>query len=89
MRVTVTHTYQSDNTIGRAYIGSDPNSSHPAGEATACLFWGLQVEEGSFATSFIPTYGSTVTREDDNAVIKGTNFSDIYNEIERNNICRI
>ena len=81
-RVTVTHTYQSDNNTGRAYIGSDPNSSHPAGEATACLFWGLQVEEGSFATSFIPTYGSTVTRENEFVTIKGTNFTDFYNQNE-------
>ena len=81
-RVTITHTYESDNTTGRAYIGSDPNSSHPAGEATACLFWGLQVEEGSFATSFIPTYGSTVTRGADIAKITGTNFSDFYNQTE-------
>ena len=81
-RVTITHTYQSDNSTGRAYIGSDPNSNNPAGEATACLFWGLQVEEGSFATSFIPTYGSTVTRAADITTIKGTNFTDFYNQTE-------
>ena len=81
-RVTVTHTYESDNTVGRAYIGADPNTTHPAGAATACLFWGLQVEEGSFATSFIPTYGSTVTRGVDTAIIKGTNFSSWYNVSE-------
>ena len=81
-RVTVTHTYQADNTTGRAYIGSDPNGSNPAGEATACLFWGLQVEEGSFATSFIPTYGSTVTRAQDTAKITGSNFTDFYNQTE-------
>ena len=68
-RVTITHTYQADNTQGRAYIGADPNTSHPAGAATSCLFWGLQVEEGSFATSFIPTSGSTVTRADDKAEV--------------------
>ena len=81
-RVTITHTYESDNTVGRAYIGADPNTTHPAGAATACLFWGLQVEEGSFATSFIPTYGSTVTRGVDTAIIKGTNFSSWYNVSE-------
>ena len=72
-RVTITHTYQSDNTQGRAYIGADPNTTDPAGAATACLFWGLQVEEGSFATSFIPTSGSTVTRAVDEAYILGDN----------------
>ena len=72
-RVTITHTYQADNTQGRAYIGADPNTTHPAGAATACLFWGLQIEEGSFATSFIPTSGSTVTRAVDQAYILGDN----------------
>ena len=72
-RVTVTHTYQADNTQGRAYIGADPNTTDPAGAATACLFWGLQVEAGSFATSFIPTSGSTVTRAVDQAYILGDN----------------
>ena len=72
-RITITHTYQSDNTQGRAYIGSDPNTTDPAGAATGCLFWGLQVEAGSFATSFIPTSGSTVTRAVDQAYILGDN----------------
>ena len=72
-RITITHTYQADNTQGRAYIGSDPNTTDPAGAATGCLFWGLQVEAGSFATSFIPTSGSTVTRAVDQAYILGDN----------------
>ena len=30
--------------------------------------YGLQVEEGSYATSYIPTYGTSVTRNKDSAV---------------------
>ena len=44
--------------------------------------WGYQVEAGAFATSYIPTSGSTGTRAVDTAVIKGTNFTDFYNASE-------
>jgi hypothetical protein len=44
--------------------------------------WGLQVEQGSFPTSYIPTTTSTVTRTADNASITGSNFSDFYNPSE-------
>jgi hypothetical protein len=45
-------------------------------------FWGLQVEAGSFATSYIPTSGSTATRSADFASLTGTNFSSWYNQTE-------
>jgi len=44
--------------------------------------WGAQLEEGSFASSLIPTNGTSVTRGADNAGIKGTNFTDFYNATE-------
>jgi hypothetical protein len=41
-----------------------------------------QLELGSFATSYIPTVASQVTRTADLATMTGTNFSDWYNATE-------
>jgi hypothetical protein len=45
-------------------------------------FWGAQVEQGSFPTSYIPTQGSTRTRAADIASITGKNFSEWYRQDE-------
>jgi hypothetical protein len=56
----------------------------PADTATTNGFfiWGAQVEASAFATSYIPTVASTVTRAADVAVMTGTNFSSWYNASE-------
>ena len=41
-----------------------------------------QLEAGSFATSFIPTTSSQVTRTSDNASMTGTNFSSWFNNAQ-------
>jgi hypothetical protein len=45
-------------------------------------FGGLQIEAGSFPTSYIPTQGSTRTRARDTASITGKNFSGWYRQDE-------
>jgi hypothetical protein len=53
-----------------------------SGTGSTVRIWGAQVEEGAFATSYIPTTTATVTRAADVASITGTNFSSWYNQTE-------
>jgi hypothetical protein len=54
-----------------------------AGDNTSSLiFWGAQVEVGAFATSYIPTTTTALTRNADVASMTGTNFSSWYNASE-------
>jgi hypothetical protein len=44
--------------------------------------WGAQLETGSFATSYIPTFDAASTRAQDFASIAGSNFTGWYNSLE-------
>ena len=46
------------------------------------VFWGAQLEGGSFPTSYIKTSGASATRSADNASITGENFSSWYRQDE-------
>jgi hypothetical protein len=50
------------------------------GDGTSGIFlWGAQLEAGAFATSYIPSVASQVTRAADNASMIGNNFARWYN----------
>jgi hypothetical protein len=50
------------------------------GNGTSGIFiWGAQLEAGAFATSYIPTVASQVTRAADSASMIGNNFARWYN----------
>jgi hypothetical protein len=55
-------------------------SNWTGGGVNGVYMWGLQLEVGSFPTSYIPTVASTVTRSDDDVSMSGTNFSSWYNQ---------
>jgi hypothetical protein len=52
----------------------------PASVGLGIYLYGIQVEAGAFATSYIPTVASQVTRSPDVATMTGTNFSSWYNQ---------
>jgi hypothetical protein len=79
---TLTDTYPA---IFYAFSISDISTSRIDGTSNnvqSVYVWGAQLEQASFPTSYIPTSGSTVTRQPDNASITGTNFTDFYNQSE-------
>lgn len=83
-RCTVTNTYAATGASANIQLRLNNGSTTSyAGTAGNGLFiYGAQLEAGSFATSYIPTVASQVTRSADVALMQGANFSNWYNQNE-------
>lgn len=83
-RVVIAGIAETTTTAGlleiRFYNGTTTNY---AGDPTKGMFvWGGQVEAGAFATSYVPTTTTALTRSADVALMQGANFSNWYNPVE-------
>ena len=72
----------STTTINFGCSVSDNTPSYTGDGYSGIYIWGAQLEAGAFATSYIPTVASTVTRATDQASMTGTNFSSWYNQAQ-------
>jgi len=80
--LTSTGTTASNLDIRISTDGVWANRSYTGNGTSGIFAWGAQVEVGAFATSYIPTAASQVTRAADIAVMQGSNFSSWYNQNE-------
>lgn len=83
-RCSVVKTISATSNGGVSFRPSTSNNTAAfTGDGFSGIYiWGAQLEQGSFPTSYIPTTTTAVTRQADNAVITGTNFSSWYNQSE-------
>jgi hypothetical protein len=84
-RISVTVTPISTASLTSRILALDPSGqvlSFLGVIGSGFYIWGIQMEQASFATSYIPTQASTRTRAGDRALITGKNFSDFYRQDE-------
>jgi hypothetical protein len=81
-RITITAACTTSGTSGFQIFLRNNANTYTGDGSSGVYLWGAQSEVGAFATSHIPTSGSTVTRNADVATMTGTNFSDWFNATE-------
>jgi hypothetical protein len=78
-RCTATRTLAAGTDQCQIRLNDAAGASTYTGDGTSGIYiWGAQLEAGAFATSYIPTVASQVTRAADSASMIGNNFARWY-----------
>jgi hypothetical protein len=80
--ITQTATASATSNFTLRLIEGASTTSYTGDGTSGIFIWGAQLEAGAFATSYIPTTTTALTRNADVASMTGTNFSDWYNASE-------
>ena len=62
-RCSITYNQTVGTAVNKFIYVADTDNSNAVTDSGGIYIWGAQLEQGSYATSYIPTNGSTVTRE--------------------------
>ena len=82
-RCSVTATTGTETTVRQnIWLLNDTTQNYTGNGWSGIYIWGAQLEVGAFATSYIPTVASQVTRSADAASMTGTNFSSWFSQSE-------
>jgi hypothetical protein len=65
--------------IRPSLVNGDNNMGSGGDGTSGYYYWGAQVEQVAFPTSYIPTTSSAASRAVDRTILTGTNFSSWYN----------
>ena len=80
--ITATASATQSTNLQIRLVDSGTNTSYTGDGISGIYLWGAQVEAGAFATSYIPTTTTSLTRNADVVSMTGTNFSSWYNTSE-------
>jgi hypothetical protein len=86
-RITITGDVAGTSTGAGTYrfhirARTDTTGNYQGDNTDGIYIWGPQVELGSFPTSYIPTSGAALTRNDDIGSIIGDDFTSFFNQSE-------
>jgi hypothetical protein len=81
-RCSISGTMSAASPIVIGAANADNSNLYTGNSGNALFLWGAQLEAGAFATSYIPTVASQVTRAADSASMIGNNFARWYNQTE-------
>jgi len=68
-RCVLTFTQAISSSVGYGLLDASGNATYTGDGTSGAYFWGAQLEQGSFSTSYIPTVAASVTRSADVASV--------------------